>query len=218
MLSLDLIVLGLAITLEPVPLTAFVLVLASANGTRKAGAFLLGWVLSLAVVVALTMSVTGDQPPASQSAPATAALAVKLAIGAALVALGGWRWRKRGLPQPPKKAPKWQTGIDAMGLPFAFALGPLVQPWGLVAAGVASIVGDESNSTSDYVVLAFFLLLSVSTYLALWLYALLRPVPTTTLLERIRTWIDAHQQQVLTWLALVVGVWLVATSAYHLLS
>ena len=50
---IDLIIIGLAITLEPIPLTAFILVLASRGGVRKGAAFIFGWLLSLAVETAL---------------------------------------------------------------------------------------------------------------------------------------------------------------------
>ncbi|MGP0108482.1 MAG: GAP family protein [Acidimicrobiales bacterium] len=63
---LDLLLIGLAITLEPIPLTAFVLVLSSNGSVRKGAAFIFGWLLSLAVVVALTLLVTGNNPPEAQ--------------------------------------------------------------------------------------------------------------------------------------------------------
>ena len=49
---LDLTLIALAITLEPIPLTAFLLVLMSKGGVRKGAAFIFGWLLSLAAVVA----------------------------------------------------------------------------------------------------------------------------------------------------------------------
>ncbi len=59
---LDLLIIGLAITLEPIPLTAFILVLASKGGVRKGAAFIFGWLASLAVVVAVTILATGNKP------------------------------------------------------------------------------------------------------------------------------------------------------------
>jgi hypothetical protein len=48
--TLDVVVIGLAITLEPVPLTAFLVVLASKHRARRGAAFVFGWLVSLAVV------------------------------------------------------------------------------------------------------------------------------------------------------------------------
>ena len=111
-MTLDLILIGLVITLEPIPLTAFVLILASKNGVRKGAAFILGWLGSLAAVVAITLAATGNEPPKSNTAPATAALVVKILIGVALVVVGLRRRQALGKPKPPKKTPKWQSGID----------------------------------------------------------------------------------------------------------
>ena len=47
MLVLSLVLIGLAITLEPIPLTAFILILASEGGVRKGAAFIFGWLVSL---------------------------------------------------------------------------------------------------------------------------------------------------------------------------
>ena len=49
---LDLVLIGLAITLDPLPLTAFMIVLPSKGGVRKGAAFVFGWLVSLAIVVA----------------------------------------------------------------------------------------------------------------------------------------------------------------------
>jgi hypothetical protein len=109
---LDLLLIALVITLEPLPLTAFILILLSKGGTRKGAAFIFGWLLSLAVVVTLTVLVTGNKPPKPNTAPSLAALAVKIAIGVALVLIAVRQRRRMGKPRPPKKPPKWQTGLD----------------------------------------------------------------------------------------------------------
>lgn len=81
----NLIVLGLAIALDPLPLTAFIVVLPSKRGVRKGAAFLFGWLVSLAIVVTVTVLATGDNPPKPNTAPSLASLAVKIAIGTFLV-------------------------------------------------------------------------------------------------------------------------------------
>jgi hypothetical protein len=85
MTVLSLVLIGLAITLEPILLTAFILVLASKGGVRKGAAFIFGWLLSLVIVIAFTVFITGNKPPQPSTAPSLAALAAKLAIG-----LGCW--------------------------------------------------------------------------------------------------------------------------------
>jgi threonine/homoserine/homoserine lactone efflux protein len=85
---LDLMLIGLGITLEPFPLTAFILLLSAEKGTRKGLAFVIGWLACLVVVIAAVILATGDKPPAPSTSPSTAVLAAKLALGVALVLYG----------------------------------------------------------------------------------------------------------------------------------
>src|ERR1700749_1829829 len=110
---LDLTIVGLAISLEPIPLTSFILILASKRGVRKGAAFVFGWLVSLGIVVTVTVLATGNNPPKPSSAPSLASLAVKTAIGAVLVVIAIRHRRRMGQPKPPKKPPKWQASVDS---------------------------------------------------------------------------------------------------------
>ena len=68
----DLLLIGLAITLEPFPLTAFILLLSAEKGTRKGLVFILGWLACLVIVVAAVIALTGGKPPAASTAAAVA--------------------------------------------------------------------------------------------------------------------------------------------------
>src|SRR6202451_1403746 len=218
MLVLSLVLIGLAITLEPIPLTAFILILASEGGVRKGAAFLFGWLVSLAIVIAVTVLITGNNPPKPSTAPSLAALAAKLAIGAGLLVIAIRYYRKLGQPKPPKKPPKWQTHIDNMTVWYAMALGPLTQPWGLIAAGVTVIVEAKLSSWEDYLALAAFCVIATASILAMEIYAAFRPQPAQEFLTRTRHWIDTHTDQVILIVSLVLGFWLVADSIYYLVT
>jgi hypothetical protein len=211
---LDLLLIGLVITLEPIPLTAFILILLSKGGTRKGAAFIFGWLLSLAIVVAVTVLVTGNKPPKPNTAPSLAALAVKIAIGVALLFIAERQRRRIGKPRPPKKPPKWQTGLDNMSPWFAMGLAPLTQPWGLVAAGVAVIVEAKLTSWESSIALFLFCVVATGVYIAMEIYAGFRPEQAQVFLGRIRSWIDGHKDQVIIVLSLVLGLWLVGKSIY----
>ncbi|MFF1370486.1 GAP family protein [Streptomyces virginiae] len=101
---LDLVVIGTAVTLGPFHNSAFILLLSSRRGVRQGLAFLLSWLANLIAVIAWVMLLTGGQPPARHSAPSTAALAAKLALGVALVLYGAHRHRR---PPRPHGPPRW---------------------------------------------------------------------------------------------------------------
>ena len=217
-MTLELVLIGLAITLEPIPLTAFILVLASKGGVRKGAAFIFGWLLSLAVVIALTLLLTGNTPPKPSTAPSLAALAVKLAIGVGLVLIAVRQRRRMGQPKKPKKPPKWQAGIDNMSPWYAMGLGPLTQPWGLVAVGVADIVGAKLSTWESYLALFLFCVVATGAYLAMELYAGFRPEKSDVFLTQLRTWLATHTDQVIIVVSLFLGFWLIGKSIYLLVS
>ena len=79
--------------------------------------------------------------------------------------------RKMGKPKKPKKPPKWQAGIDNMSPWFAIGLAPLVQPWGLIAAGVSVLVQAKLSSWENDLLLILFCILATSSLLAMEIYA-----------------------------------------------
>ena len=215
---LDLLLIGLVITLEPIPLTAFLLVLASKGGVRKGAAFIFGWLLSLAIVVTATLLVTGNKPPKPNTAPSLAALAAKILIGVVLVLIAIRQRRRMGKPKPPKKPPKWQTGIDNMSAWVCIGLAPLVQPWGVVAAGVATIMEAKLGSAQTYIALVLFCVVATGVYLVLEIYAGFRPDRAQSMMRSVRTWIDTHTDQVIIIISLGLGLWLLGKSIYVLVS
>jgi len=218
MIVLNLMLIGLAITLEPIPVTAFMLVLGSKGGVRKGAAFIFGWLLSLAIVIAFTVLVTGNNPPKPSTAPSLAALAAKLAIGVGLLVIAIRDYRKMGKPKPPKKPPRWQTHIDNMTSWYAIGLGPLTQPWALVAAGVTVIVEAKLSSWQDYLTLILFCVIATSSILIMEIYAGFWPQPAQRFLARLRDWLDTHTDQVIIIVSLVLGFWLVGNSIYYIVT
>jgi Sap, sulfolipid-1-addressing protein len=213
-MTLDLILIGLAISLDPLPLTSFFVLLPSKRGVLKGAAFIAGWLISLAIVVGITIAATGNQPPKSNSAPSLAALAAKIAIGAVLVGIAVRQRRRLGRPKKPKKTPKWQAGVDNMSPWFAAAIAPLVQPWGLIAAGVATITQAKVSSGESALALIFFCLVATASYLTLEILCAVRPEKGQAYLTGVRTWMDSHTDQVIIIGCLVLGLWLIGHDIY----
>jgi len=211
---LNLLLIGLAVTLDPLPLSAFLVVLPSKSGVRKGAAFVFGWLVSLAIVVTATVLATGNNPPQPNTAPSLASLAVRIALGAGLVAIAIRDRRRMGKPKKPKKPPKWQAHVDNMSPWFALVLAPTLQPWALIGAGAATVVEAKLSSWESFLALAGFCLLASVSYLAMEIYAGVRPDKSQVLLARFRTWIESHTDQVIIWGSLVIGLWLVADSIY----
>jgi len=212
---LDLMLIGLAITLEPFPLTAFILILSAEKGTWKGLAFVLGWVACLVAVIAIVITTTGANPPKPNTAPSTAALAVKLALGIVLILAAERRRRRMGRPRKP---PGWMARLDGLSLWSAAGFAVFLQPWALVAAGATTIIGAKLATPADYLTLVLFCLLATSSFLYLELYATFAPAQAGARLERLRTWLESHQDQVIIAVSLLLGFWLASKSIYLLVS
>ena len=212
---LDLLLIGLGITLEPFPLTAFVLILSAEKGTMKGLAFILGWLACLVAVIAAVILATGNQPPRPNTAPSKAAIAVKLALGIVLILIAVRKRRQMGQPRKP---PAWMARLDRLSLWAAAGLAAFLQPWTLVAAAAATVAQAKLTSAGSYLALVLFCLLATSSFLYLELYVAFAPGAAGARLDRLRTWLESHQDEVIIAVCLLLGFWLAGKSIYLLVS
>jgi hypothetical protein len=225
---LDLFLIGLVVNVEPIPVSAMILLLAAERGVLKGAGFVLGWLATLVLIVAATVVATDGRPPAPASAPSTAVLALKLACGAVLVVLAYRRrdsLRRHAPPEgapaaaaAPRKQPKWMAGIDRMNPLAAAGVAFIVQPWVLVAAGVATIADAKLSNPLEYLGVFAFCLWCTASYLTMEIYAVLRPATVKERLTALRVWITAHRDQAIVILSLALGLYLMAKSIYGLVS
>ncbi len=214
-MTLDLILIGLTIACEPLPLTAYLLVVSSADGRRKGLGFVIGWVVTLIAMVVLTLVLTGGQPVAPGTIPSTAALIVKILLGIVLLLLARRQQSHRGRPKSP---PSWMAKIDQMSVPAAAALGFLVQPWPLVAAGAASVMAADLSQTASVIALVVFCLLSTGSYLVMQVYITVAPDAAGVRLHAFNHWITTHTDDIIIVASASIGVWLIGSSVYQLAS
>ena len=121
------------------------------------------------MVVAAVMLLTGGKPVQPSTAPSTAALAVKLALGVALIGVAVRQWRRMGRP---RKAPAWMARLDRLSLWTAVGLAVFLQPWTLVAAGAATVTGAKLSTAGDYLALMSHrdqVIIALSLLLGCWL-------------------------------------------------
>ena len=240
---LDLLLIGLAIAVFPLSVTAFVLVLSAQGGVLKGLVFILAWLACFVAVLAAVLLSTGGKPPAPHSPPSTTSSAIKLAIGVGLVGYGWYRHRSRHknqdgsehrTEQRPEHRTEHRTGrrtgrrrtssgglmgrLDRLSLWSAAGLAPLLQPWGLVAAGAATVVNADMSHASSYLALFGYCLLATSSLLAMEVYTAFAPDKARVTLGRLRKWLETHQEQALVAVALVAGLFLVSRSIAQLTS
>jgi hypothetical protein len=103
-----------------------------------------------------------------------------------------------------------------MSAVFAIGLGAFFQPSVFVVSAVATITGAKLSSVADYFSLVLFGLLSASTYIAMEMYAVVRPERSDDVLTNLKTSIDRHTDLIIVIVAAVVGLWLIGKSSYLL--
>ena len=209
----DLVLLGLGIALQPFRLSTFILILSSKDGTRKGLGFVLGWLASLVLVIAVVVLVTGGKPLRLFTLPATVVQIARLALGVALIVLAVVQSRKRGRP---RILTTLLTRLDTMSPWTAAVIAAVMQPWTLVAAGAITVTQARLSGAADYLALASFCVLATSSFAALELYSVRAPAAAGVRLAALRTWLDAHGDQITVVVCVVLGLWLTGRSIYAL--
>ena len=241
----DLLLIALAITLDPLPLMAFVLVVASVKGVRTGLAFISGWMVCFVAVIALVMTLTGGQPPDPRSPPSTANLVIKVVIGVALIGYGLYRRRRRvhrgpsggnaaevppdhperadaadaTAARPRSKSSSFLTSrMDRGAIWPAAGLAILLQPWGLVAAGAVTVVDADGSDPVTWLVLTAFCVIATASLLTAELYVVLKPESARRRLHELRAWMQGHTEPAIVYGSIVIGLLLAVKSAYELAS
>src|SRR5450755_3664250 len=103
---------GVGVALSPVPIIAVVLMLATPRGRVNGPAFLVGWVVGLAVAGTILLLLASGASASNSGAPADWVSIVQLGLGVLLLQLlvRQWQGRPRGDDEPP--LPKWMKTID----------------------------------------------------------------------------------------------------------
>lgn len=212
-MTLDLVLIALAIALDPLPLTAFILVLTTPGGTRKGFGFLAGWLISIVALVIIALLLTGGKPLKPSSTPSQTALAVRILIGVGLLYVAWSRHRHRGRPRP---TPRWMSTVNRIGVLSAAVLAFLLQPWGLVVAGAATVTRADLADAAAVAAIVVFCVLSTSSYLLMQGFAVVSPEATAVRLANLRDWIDRHRDPAIVAISLLIGLWLIGKSSYLL--
>ncbi|MFJ5711854.1 GAP family protein [Streptomyces sp. NPDC093105] len=217
----DLVVIGLAVTLFPLPIMAFVLVLASARGLRKGLVFIGVWLACLVAVIGIVVLLTGGQPPQPRSPPSRAGQVATLVIGVGLIGYAVHRRRRtrRGAAVPAsadRAGERPGSASDGVSYRSAAVLPLLLQPWGMVGAAAATVVQADLSDAGNVVALVGFCLLATSSLLVMELWMVFSPARAERALRGLHGWLARHKEPAVVGVCLLLGLWLVSRSLYLL--
>jgi threonine/homoserine/homoserine lactone efflux protein len=207
-------VFGVGVALSPIPIIAVVLMLATPKGRVNGPAFLLGWVLGLAIVGTALLFAASGAGASTNAAPAewVSIVVTVLGILLLLVAVRQWRGRPRGDTQP--ELPSWMKTIDtftpARASGIAVVLSAVNPKNLLLIVGAAAAIAQTGASTGDQAVaLAVFVLLgALGPGIPVAIYFLMAD-RATVILENLRGWMVRENGTIMAVLCLIIGVKLI---------
>ena len=207
---------AIGVAVSPIPIIAVILMLFSQKARVNGPAFLVGWVVALAIVSAIVYVLSHDGNVATSSTASDSVSWGKIALGVVLLAMARRNWQKRPAPGEAAAMPKWLATVETVSPVKALGLGvalAAVNPKNLIltmgaAAGLAQVPG---LSTTDAVVaIAVFVVIASLTIAGPVIYSVVGGARAKATLDSAKTWLTAHNAAVMGVLFLVFGVDLIA--------
>jgi len=202
--------LGVGVAISPVPIIAVVLMLGTPRARSNGPAFVLGWILGLAVVGGIVLAVAGGANASEDAEPATWVSVLKLVLGALLVLLALKQWRGRPRGDAPAELPKWMRTIDQFtpgrSMAMALALSGLNPKNLLLTVGAGAAIAQTGASSGEQVVaLAVFIALgTLGPGIPVAMYFVMGK-RAVHLLDELKVWMGANNAAIMAVLCLVIG-------------
>ncbi len=202
----EMVPLGLVIALSPLSVIPAVLVLQGPRGKVAGLAYLLGWVGGLAVLTAIFVGVSGVIGKFSQ--PPEWASWVRIVIGAALIAFGGWRWltRHRVAHSPP-----WMRALSSAGPARAAATAAMltvVNPKVLFLCAAAGFAAGSAGLgvAGTWSAAVFFVVVSAASVAAPVLAYAVSGDRLEEPLARLNAWMERQHAVLMAAILVVIGL------------
>ena len=205
--------LAIAVTISPIPIIAEILLLFSKKPVATASAYLVGFVVGVALVLAVLV-IVANAIDLSKSGPSKGAGTVQLVLGALLLVAAVRRFRHRPKHDEVAPTPKWMDGIASFtpgkSLGVGAAIGAANPKNIAVGVAAAAAISSAGLSTGQSIV-------SVVVYVVIAAAGVAAPLVVMIglgdraqgILGNWKTWLELNNATVMAVLLLVFGVVLV---------
>jgi len=205
---------GVGVALSPVPIIAVVLMLGTPRARANGPAFIVGWVVGLAVIGTVVLLAASGADASENGEPATWVAIVELVLGLLLLAVAVGQWRGRPREGDDAALPKWMQAIDSFAPGKALAMGILLSalnPKNLIlTVGAATAIAQTGIGTGKQAVaLAIFVVIgTLGPGVPVAIYFVLGG-RAEHILEGLKRWMAGHNAAIMAVLCLVIGAKLV---------
>src|SRR4051812_29030546 len=104
---------AIGVAISPLPIVAMVLFLVTPRGRVNGPAFLLGWLVGLAILGAIVLALSDGADASEGGGPATWVSWLKLALGLLLLLLAVKQWRGRPKVGAETEMLRWMGALDS---------------------------------------------------------------------------------------------------------
>jgi threonine/homoserine/homoserine lactone efflux protein len=205
---------AVGVAISPLPIVAVVLMLVTPRGRVNGPAFVLGWIVGLAIVGAVVLAVASGASASDDGEPATWTSILKLVLGVLALLLGVKQFRGRPHGDAEPETPKWMRALDAFTPVKAAGTAVLlsgVNPKNLLlaAAGALAIAQTGIDAGEQAIAYAVFVLIATAGVAAPVLLALVLGERSRELLDRLKAWLSENNAVIMAVLLIVIGAKLI---------
>jgi len=209
---------AVGVMLSPLPIVGVILMLLSKKAKVNGPAFLIGWLVGLAIVVGgIVAFVDPDKLNKSDGDPSTLSGVLHLALGVLLLLLAIKQFKGRPAKGEDPEMPKWMAKMQDASPIFAFGMGAFLSglnPKNLIfdIAAAASIVAANLSSTEQIVAVVVFMILASLTVGIPVLWFLVAGESAKAKLDTLRGYLVEYNWVIMCVLFLILGVKIIGES------
>ena len=188
-------------------------------GRRRGIAFVVGWLLAVAVIGVLSVSLLHGQDFSShKTTPSRWASAVEILVGCVVVFASARALHRRGQRTASAETPRWLGRLDQTNWLLATLVGAFMLTYSLTVAAAAEIL--KANVSAAETILAFsvFAIASITTVTAPIVVVLAAPAQSAERLASWRRWLLGNSRTIGLILLIVIGAALVARGIHDLIA
>ena len=205
---------ALGVAISPLPIVAVVLMLVSRRGRANGPAFALGWIVGLAILGAIVLSISSGADASDGGEPVTWVSVLKLLLGALLLLVGVKQWRGRPREQGEATTPKWMSALDTFTPVKAAGAGALLSGLNpkntlLAIGGAAAIAGTGIATGQQVVAYALFVVVATIGVGAPVALSIVMGDRSRKPLDEIKDWMGQNNAVIMVVLMLLLGVKLI---------
>jgi Kef-type K+ transport system membrane component KefB len=208
---------AVGVALSPMPIIAVVLLLTTGAARRNGTAFVLGWLVGLAVIGVVVLAVVGPAAHGQPGHPATWVSWLQLLLGALLLVVAVRQFMGRPAADATPMTPRWMQSIQRFGAAQSAGVGAVLSGLNvknlLLAVAAATAIAKTgvpgAQQALAYGVFAVIATLGVAAPVVIYLTMGDR---SAKLLARLKDWMSRHNAVIMSVLCLVISAKLIGDS------